>query len=195
MAFKSLKNPYSGLLAGWKFLLSFRKREWSLKDYPVTVRKQCDPRQCLGKTGRWIIPAYNARIVNWALSGSGETADAALESLREAFNRAREKRSAMPRPGTHVPLTFASQERIAANSALAREFLESVLEHGEAWISDESSLWDFALGHSLDEYYAKIRSLYGVDASDIPGGNLAGIIERIAQSKQKEVEAGGKPDP
>jgi hypothetical protein len=191
MTFKSLKNPYSGLLAGWKFLLSFRKQEWSLEDYPVLVRKQRDASQILGKTGRWTLPAYHARIVNWALSGSGETADAAMESLRETFSRARENRSAMPRPGMHVPLEFASQERIAANSALAHEFLESVLKHGEAWISDESSLWDFSLGDSLDDYYAKIRSFYGVDVSDIPGGNIAGIIERIAQSKQNHVETGG----
>jgi hypothetical protein len=194
MAFKFLKNPYSGLLAGWKFLLSFRKREWSLKDYPIIVRKQCDSRQSWGKTVRWTVPAYDARVVNWwTLMGSGDTAEAAMEKLRERFDSARENRPSMPRPGTQVPLEFASQERIAANSALANEFLQSVLEHGEAWISDESSLWDFASGHSLDDYYAKIRSLYGVDVSDIPGGNVADILERIAQSKQKEVEAGGKP--
>jgi hypothetical protein len=99
----------------------------------------------------------------------------------------------MPRPGTHVPLTFASQERISANSALAREFLQSVLGVEGAWISDESSLWDFTMEDSLDDCFAKIRSLYGVDVSDVPGGNLAGILERIAQSKQKHVEAGGTP--
>jgi hypothetical protein len=90
----------------------------------------------------------------------------------------------MPRPGTRVPLEFASRERIAANSGLADEFLRSVLEHDEAWISDESSLWDFTLGDSLDDYYAKISALYSVDVSDIPDGNLASILERIALSRK-----------
>ncbi len=187
------KNLYPNLLAGWKFLLSFRKRKWSLEDYPIVIRKQSHSSQPVGKTGRWTLPAYSARIVNWHLLGSGDTAAAAMENLRERFNYAREKRASMPRPGTRVPLEFASRMRIEANSALAAEFLESVLGYGEAWISDESSLWDFALEHSLDDYYAKIRALYDVDVSDIPGGNLAGIIERIAQSKQKQVQPGGKP--
>ncbi|MGA2086643.1 MAG: hypothetical protein ABSG60_14120 [Terracidiphilus sp.] len=187
------KSLYPSLLAGWRFLLSFRKRKWSLEDYPIVVRKQSHSSQPLGKTGQWTLAAYHAQIVNWTLSGSGETAAAAMESLRERFNHARENRPLMPRPGTRVPIEFASRKRIEANSALAAEFLESVLGHGEAWISDESSLWDFALGHSLDDYYAKIRALYDVDVSDVPGGNLAGIIERIAQSKQKQLQPDGKP--
>ena len=95
----------------------------------------------------------------------------------------------MPRPGRQVPLEFASQKRIEANSALANEFLQSVFEVEDAWISDESTLWDFALEDPLDESYAKIQSLYGVDVSDIPDGNLADVLERIAQSRQKRVEA------
>jgi hypothetical protein len=198
MTFKFVKNPYPGLLVGWKFLLSFRKQDWSLEDYPVIVRKQRDASPRLGKTGRWTLLAYNARIVNWTLAGTGDTAADALENLRETFKKVRENRPSMPRPGTRVPLEFASQERIAANSPLADEFLQSVLGVEGAWISDESSLWDFTTEDSLDGCYARIRSLYGVDASDVPHGNLAEIIERIAQSKQKQVEAGGKtltPDP
>jgi hypothetical protein len=192
MAIQIPKNLYPNLLTGWKFLLSFRKTNWSLEDYPILLSKQGNSSQRLGETGRWTLPAYSARIVNWALSGSGDTAEEAMNSLAKAFNSACEKRPAMPRPGTRVPITFASQERIAAHSALTQEFLESVLGHGEAWISDESSLWDFALGHSLDDYYTKIRSLYGVDVSDIPGGNLAEILERIAKSKQKRIESSGE---
>jgi hypothetical protein len=184
MTFRLQLSLYPRLLAGWKFLLSFRKNDWSLQDYPILLRRQSDSSQQLGKAGRWTLPAYEARIVNWTLSGSGDTVAAAMESLRERFNHARESRSSMPRPGTRVPLEFASRERIAANSGLADEFLRSVLEHGEAWISDESSLWDFALGDSLDDYYAKISALYNVDVSDIPDGNLASILERIAQSRK-----------
>ena len=193
MAFSVQMRLYPNLLAGWKFLLSFQKRDWLLEDYPIIVRRQQETNQQLGKPGRFTLPAYYARIVNWTLSGTGNTAADALEGLRETFKKARENRPSMPRPGTHVPLEFASQERASANSALADEFLKSVLGHDEAWISDKSSLWDFASGHSLDDYYAKISLLYGVDVSDIAGGNLAEIIERIAQSKKNQMEAGGIP--
>jgi len=184
MAFRLHKNLHSNLLADWKFLLSFRKRDWLLEDYPVIVRKQFDSSRQLCNEVQWKMPAYHARIVNWLLSGSGDTAAAAMENLRETFNRAREERPSMPRPGTRVPLKFASQERIASNPAMTQEFIQSVLELDEAWLSDESSLWHFSLGHSLDDYHAKIRSLYGVDVSDIPDGNLADILERIVQSRK-----------
>ena len=193
MAFSVQMSLYPNLLAGWKFLLSFRKRDWSFEEYPIIVRKQHESSQQLGKPGRFTAPAYYARIVNWTLAGTGDTAADALKSLRETFKKARENRPSMPRPGTHVPLEFASQARISANAVLANEFLKSVLGHDEAWISDKSSLWDFASGHSLDDYYVKISLLYGVDVSDIAGGNLAEIIERIAQSKKNQMEAGGIP--
>jgi hypothetical protein len=189
MTLKIATNLFPSLLAGWKFLLSFRKRDWSLKDYPVIIRKQRDPGQESARLGRLTLPAYCAQIVNWTLTGTGETAAAALEQLKNRFNKARETRPSMPRPGRQVPLEFASQKRIEANSALANEFLQSVFEVEDAWISDESTLWDFALEDPLDESYAKIQSLYGVDVSDIPDGNLADVLERIAQSRQKRVEA------
>jgi len=193
MAFSVQMRLYPNLLAGWKFLLSFRKCDWLLEDYPIIVRRQHETNQQLGKPGRFTLPAYYARIVNWTLSGTGNTAADALEDLRESFKKVRENRPSMPRPGTQVPLEFASQERIAANSALADEFLLSVLGVEGAWISDESSLWDFTTEESLDGCYARIRSLYGVDVSDIAGGNLAEIIERIAHSKKNQMEAGGIP--
>ena len=193
MAFSVQMRLYPNLLAGWKFLLSFRKCDWLLEDYPIIVRRQHETNQQLGKPGRFTLPAYYARIVNWTLSGTGNTAADALEDLRESFKKVRENRPSMPRPGTQVPLEFASQERIAANSALADEFLLSVLGVEGAWISDESSLWDFTTEESLDGCYARIRSLYGVDVSDIAGGNLAEIIERIVHSKKSQMEAGGIP--
>jgi hypothetical protein len=186
MIFRTLKNPYPPFLAGWKFLLSFRKRNWRLEDYPVLLRKLRDSSQSGGKTVRWTQPAYDAQIVNWHLLGTGETAAAALENLRERFNLACERLPSLPRPGTRVPIEFAAQERIAANSALADEFLHSVLDVEGAWVSDESSLWDFILEDSLDDCYAKIRALFGVDVSDIPGTNLAAILERIAHAREQQ---------
>ncbi|MFZ0336633.1 MAG: hypothetical protein WAL45_01255, partial [Terracidiphilus sp.] len=173
------------LLARWKYLLSFRKSDWELDDYPIVVRKQEDagdaPFPALNDPVRFTMPAYVARVVNWtALDGFGGTRAEALAHLRKRFENACERRSTKPRPGTDVPLEFASQDRITARQALADEFARDVLGVEDAWLSDESSLWHFTLGGSLDEYYAKIMLLYGVDVRDVPDGNIAAILGRIA---------------
>ncbi len=41
-----------------------------------------------------------------------------------------------------------------------------------AWISDESSLWDFHSNETDDALIAKIKELYGVDVSDIASARL-----------------------
>jgi hypothetical protein len=181
----STKNWSAKLLAGWKYLLSFRKSDWELDDYPVVVRKQEDggaaPFAALNDPVQFTMPAYVARVVNWtALDGFGGTRAEALAHLRKRFANACAKRSSKPRPGTDVPLEFAPQGRIAARQALADEFARDVLGVEDAWLSDESCLWHFALGGSLEEYYAKIMLLYGVDVRDVPNGNIAAILDRIA---------------
>ncbi len=177
----STKNWSARLLARWKYLLSFRKSDWDLGDYPIVVRKQDDAGDTFGDEVRFSSPAYVARVVNWTgLDGFGGTCAEALASLRERFIKECERRSAKPRPGTDVPLKFASEERIAARQALADEFVRDVLGVEDAWLSDESCLWHFTLGGSLEEYYAKILLFYGVDVRDMPDGNIAQILDRIA---------------
>jgi hypothetical protein len=58
--------------------------------------------------------------------------------------------------------------------------VRDVLGVEDVWLSDQSCLWHFALGGSLDEYYAKIMLLYGVDVRDVPDANIAEILDRIA---------------
>lgn len=181
----STKNWSARLLALWKYLLSFRKSDWDLGDYPVVVRKQEGagdaPFPALNDPVQFTMPAYVARVVNWtALDGFGATRAEALAHLRKRFENACARRSTKPRPGTDVPLEFAAQGRIDVRQALADEFVRDVLGVGDAWLSDQSCLWHFTLGGSLDEYYAKILLLYGVDVRDVPDGNIAGILERIA---------------
>lgn len=177
----STKNWSAKLLARWKFLLSFLKSDWELSDYPVIVRRQEDGGAVWGDEVRLTTPAYVARVVNWtALDGCGATRAEALADLDRRFKNACERRVAKPRPGTHVPIEFASQDRIAARQALADEFVRDVLGVENAWLSDQSCLWHFALGGSLDEYYAKIMLFYGVDVRDVPDGNIAQILDRIA---------------
>ena len=181
----STKNWSAKLLAGWKYLLSFRKSDWELDDYPIIVRSQDDAGAGFGDDVRFTVPAYVARVVNWtALDGSGSTRAEALADLGKRFKEACARRSSKPRPGTHVPIEFASQERITARQALADEFVRDVLGVEDVWLSDQSCLWHFTLGRSLDEYYAKIMLLYGVDVRDLPDGNIAEILDRIAAAKQ-----------
>ena len=49
-----------------------------------------------------------------------------------------------------------------------------------AWISDESSLWDFHTDDTNEKLWAKILEVYGVDVSDIESARLSEILNRIA---------------
>jgi hypothetical protein len=59
-----------------------------------------------------------------------------------------------------------------------------VLRLDWAWISDESSLWDFHHQETNAALVAKIREVYGVDVSDIESANLADILDRIAANQR-----------
>ncbi|MGA3009396.1 MAG: hypothetical protein ABSD72_03975 [Terracidiphilus sp.] len=173
------------VLALWKWSLSYRKRDWELSDYPVFFRTQKpgpaneDPRF---RTRRFV-----ASIENWHLTGTGDSRAEALDNLRSSFAAVnlnkKKKGEPLPRPGTHVPIEFAPQERVDAHPELAEDFIRRVLGLEWAWISDESCLWEFSLDENNDSYYAAIREIYGVDVSDIESGNLADILERIAKQK------------
>jgi len=89
----------------------------------------------------------------------------------------------LPRPGTKVPIEFATTERVGQHSELAKDFVKRVLDIDWAWISDESSLWDFHGDESNGNMTDKIRDIYGVDVSDISDGNLADIFDRILQRR------------
>ncbi len=85
----------------------------------------------------------------------------------------------MCRPGTGPGITFASNEAVSHYPGLRDDFIRKVLELDWAWISDDSTLWDFHENETNDIYYARIIEVYGVDVSDIEDANLASILERI----------------
>lgn len=87
----------------------------------------------------------------------------------------------MPRPGTHVPIEFAANERVEAHRALADDFINRVLELDWAWISDESSLWDFHENDTNEELCTRVKDVYGVDISEVKSARLCEIFERIAR--------------
>jgi hypothetical protein len=167
--------------AAWKYCLSFIKREWGLRDYPVSIREhELDPTYSGTRLKQH---RYLAFIVNWGLGGAGDTHAEALRELENAFETAKRNRP-LPRPGTRVPVQFATQERVSAHRELAEDFIRRILELEWAWISDESSLWDFHRDETNDALYAKIQEVYGVDVSDIKSARLSEILERIASARK-----------
>jgi len=174
------------LLAFEKYVLSFRKNDWELCDYPITISKQEHNPEI--EDSRLQQFKYWATIVNWHLSGHGNTENEAFESLRNVFgttkNEKKKKGELLPRPGTHVPIQFSSQEMVNKYPELADDFIHRVLEMDWAWISDESSLWDFHGDESNDFYIAKIKEVYDVDVSDIQSAKLSEILERISENNR-----------
>ena len=174
--------------AWWKYLLSLFKRDWNLHDYPISVRKQeIDPGYVGTRLKQY---KYSAQIVNWwVVSGNGDTEGEALQDLQKHFLLTKAERAKsgkkLPRPGTHVEIEFASRERVDAHPDLAEDFVRRVLNLDWAWISDESSLWDFHSSEDNQALIAKINEVYGVDVSDVESAKLWQILDRIAASESR----------
>jgi hypothetical protein len=178
------------IYALWKLCLSIGKNDWELNDYPVVLREQEPDPEYVGT--RLKFHRYRALIVNWwAVSGSGDTKEEALQDLDKQFTTQKLERGksgkALPRPGTRVPIQFASRERVGRHPQLVEDFGLRVLELDWVWVSDESSLWDFHHNETNDSLISKINEIYGVDVSDIQSARLSEIFERIAteQSRQR----------
>jgi hypothetical protein len=121
------------------------------------------------------------------MSGSGDTKQEALEKLRKNFDHFKAAKPTLPRPGAKVPIEFAARDRVGQHSELAKDFVKRVLGVDWAWISDESSLWDFHGDETNEILTDKILKIYGVDVSDISSGSLADIFERIRKAEPPKV--------
>ena len=164
--------------ARWKRLASMFKDEWTIDDYPIRVRFQ-QPTEPVNASRLRLIP-WIADVVNWpAMSGNGNTRQEALDDIREKFKRFVATKQRLPRPGTAVPVRYAASHRVGQHPELTKDFAQRVLDLEWVWISDESSLWHFHGDTTNERFVDKIRSVYGVDFSDITTGNLADIFERI----------------
>ncbi len=179
------------LLAWWKWALSFRSRNWELEDYPIHIRRQDrDPNSPspFENNPRFRLHRYVARIINWYIDGMGDTKEDALSDLRTKFLARKatlaEEGKTLPRPGTKVPIQFASQEQVSAHPDLKADFIRRVLELEWAFISDESSLWDFHTEETNEALLAKIKDVYGVSVADIESGNIYKILNRITEAQQ-----------
>ena len=76
---------------------------------------------------------------------------------------------------------FAERKRIEQHPDLEKDFINRILELPWAFISDESSLWDFHADLTNDNLVRKINAIYRVDVSGIPKGNIADILDLIAR--------------
>jgi len=181
----NLRNVVWLARAGWKYFASKFNDEWTIDDYPIRYRFQ--PAVESPKTSRLRPIPWVASVINWpAMSGNGSTKHEAIQELREKFDRFKATHEKLPRPGTKVPIEFVKTNRVDQHSELAKDFIQRVLEIEWAWISDESSLWDFHSEETNGKLNDKIRQVYGVDVSDISSGNLADILERISKSSARE---------
>jgi hypothetical protein len=79
-------------------------------------------------------------------------------------------------------IEFASQDKVSTHPELTQDFVRRVLEVDDAWLSDESSLWDFHMEGNNDALFSRIEQIYGVDVSDIHSGNISEILDRIVQT-------------
>jgi hypothetical protein len=173
-----LRNRF---LAAYKWLLSFRKSEWGLSDYPVGIAVQkLEPALT---SPRFKLQPYRAYIINWTVIGLGDTPEEAKANLAQNFENIKAEGQELTRPGKTRPIVFASQEEVSKDEALSQDFIQRILGMEWAWLSDESSLWDFHSEQTNDLFYEKISDIYGVDVSDIQSARLWEIFERIKMAQ------------
>ena len=162
-----------------KYLLSFSKKDWNIKDYPINFKFQKKVENELPK--RFKVVDWSARVINWPqMQGQGDTKDEAYKDLEKSFNERKNNGQRIPRPGTGLPIEFATIDGVSKYPELAVDFFLKILDmdYNNVFISDESSLWDFSWDETLDAEFLKIKHTYGVDVSDT-GGNFLKIFEKI----------------
>lgn len=165
-----------------KFLLSFTKRDWKFQDYPI--------KKWRNKNAQDAGIAYGAGIQDWfAMIGHGATPDEALQNLKENFESRKGSDSTLPRPGTKVPIRFASTEMIAPYTDVARDFLKRIynLDYDQGFYSDGSALVYFEPTEGSPEQcrvstIERVLEVYSVDISDLYDEPLWKILKRISET-------------
>lgn len=179
----------------WKKILSYRKQTWELRDYPIRIRTH--EHDQLFEASRFTHRRYEALIIGWYLAGTGNSRAEAIKDLKSRFEsekfERRQQGKSLPRPGTRVPIEFVAMQRVDTHSELSEDFIRRVLGLKSAWISDDSTLWDFHFDETNQHLHAKIKQVYGVDVSNIESAKLSEIFERIANSQSIAEVPVGQP--
>jgi predicted RNase H-like HicB family nuclease len=162
-----------------KRIASYSKSDWDFDDYPAKTWKNPN-------AGEENV-AYGAGIINWTMMvAHGETKEKAMTALKESFKLYKENNNDLPRPGTKVPLQFASTDNIDKYEQTAVDFFKRVLnmDYYEGFYSDGSVL-EFLRDDDTDsegmkkEIIRRTLSMYNVDITDIYDEPLWTIFERI----------------
>jgi hypothetical protein len=172
---------YSQIIIAW--LASFVRSEWKPESYPMVIRTQ----DGLPPEAKWC-----ARVLNWpGPIGLGQTkseAQAALqERLREIAVKRKQERKSMPRPGTRLPLEFASTTRVLSDLALLEDFITHVLgfTHSDpVFISDESSISDFGDDDRITDICKKIEEHYGISITESEPVFIADVLDRVRKQNK-----------
>jgi hypothetical protein len=169
---------------------SFFKSDWRFEDYPLDYIDQgeCSP----NLPERLQHKRWRVDLVNWwEMSGQGDTKEISRVDARQKFEARKASGEKMVRPGvgqgsrlpTGPKVIFPENQRIDNYPDLRDHFIFEVLHLPWAWVTDESSLWDFHSEHDNNAKLSRIREVYSVDVSDVPGAKLIDILEKIMTEK------------
>ena len=164
-----------------KRLKSYSKTEWEFSDYPTKT--------WINNNAAEENIAFGAGIINWAgFVGHGSSPDKALIALEESFKLFKDNNNVLPRPGTIVPLKFASSDQINKYENIAVDFFNKVLDldYYEGFYSDQSNLSDFESWENLEksehmrnEIIKRTLAYYNVDITENYNEPLWMILDRI----------------
>lgn len=168
-----------------KRILSYYKKDWSLSDYPVEFYGQ--KVEDLSGTNLTMFP-WEARIIDWYwMNADGYSKIEAHKKLMDRFNAYKEEGHQLPRPGTRVPLTFASVSKIDNLEKVAVDFFRNIfdLDYYGMFISDESSLYNFCWSDTeIEKVHDMINHYYQIDINNIDGLIIVDILEKIKNSTE-----------
>jgi hypothetical protein len=163
-----------------KLFKSWFKSEWTAEDYPLRIRDQGEG------PGH---PRFFVQVWNWpTATGAGETREEAVADLQAFLERYRAAKGRLPRPGTHVPLTFASADRIRTHHDLVEKFVCQVLDVPDGapvLISDESTLDHFEGAVAGEPIEVRFQQVFGVDVEDMMTHPIVDIFDQIKAQGQE----------
>ena len=166
------------LLIVTKWFASYLRPQWLPHHYPIALKAQSG----VGPESAWF-----ARVLNWpGPTGLGSTEMEARAALVAALVQIQSARKingqAMPRPGSRVPIAFASTSRVQARPEILQDFVVNVLGFtlsDPVFISDESSIEDFGDAVEISRIRNRIQEHYGITIDERSPNFVADILERV----------------